>query len=140
MSVAKQVIGFMAILALTAAVGFRATSSLGAHKSRSIDASHVVNLLSDHADPSVIAVVKGEYVQFNSKDGKTHNIGQGSGDDEVHQSLGADQHDHAAEGKESGEFSPSEGYRVQFNQTGTYAFHDHLNPKISITVVVYEKK
>lgn len=105
-----------------------------------VDTSHIVNLLSDRADPSAIAVTKGSYVQFNAKDNQKHNLAQGSGDDEVHQQANQSVHDHAAGGKESGDFGPGEGYRVTFNQTGTFSFHDHNNPKISISVVVYEPK
>lgn len=104
------------------------------------DANHTVNLLSDHADPSAIAITKGDYVQFNSKDGQTHNIGQGSGYDEVHQADRQDIHDHPKGAMESGDFGAKEGYRAQFNKVGTYEFHDHLHPKISVTVIVYEHK
>lgn len=130
---------FAVILVAATAIGFKATS-LQARKSTPKSSDAVIRLLGDHADTSVIAVTRGSYVQFNSADGKMHDIGQGSGDDEVHQAAGADQHDHAPDGKQSGEFGADEAYRVQFNQVGTFSFHDHLNPKISVTVVVYEKK
>lgn len=126
------------ILIVTGALGF-ALATATAPKAATVQADHVVALLSDHADPSAIAVTKGDYVQFNARDGKTHNIGQGSGNDEVHQGLSAATHEHDYSAKESGAFGANEGYRAQFNMVGTYTFHDHLNPKISVTVIVYEK-
>ena len=127
------------ILLVTSGVGF-ALAKTSAPKVSSTPPDHTVSLLNDHADPSAIAVTKGDYVQFNAKDGKTHNIGQGSGNDEVHQGLNGTSHEHDYRAKESGAFGADEGYRVQFNQTGTFSFHDHLNPKISVTVIVYEKR
>jgi plastocyanin len=135
----RLIIVVAGILVVTSGFGF-GLARLTAPKTASAAADHTVNLLADRADPTAIAVLKGEYVQFNSKDGKTHNIGQGSGDDPVHQQLGQDVHAHNYNEKESGNFGADEGYRVQFNEVGTYAFHDHLNPKISVTVIVYEKK
>lgn len=133
---ATRIFSFVAVLAVALIIGFSATSLL-ARKKPITDNSHIVRLLTDHADPSAIAITKGDYVQFDSQDGQTHNIGQGSGDDEVHQDIHQDQHQHASGSKESGEFGASQGYRVQINQVGTYTFHDHLHPKISVTVIVY---
>ena len=46
--------------------------------------------------------------------------------------------EHVHEGKfSSGEFKADEAWRVQFNDAGTFFFHDHLNPKLNILVVVY---
>ncbi len=125
-----------AVIILSAGLGL-VLEKVTQAKPASASADHVVNLRTDHADPSAIAVTKGTYVQFNTKDNLTHNIGEGSGDDETHQQLHEDTHDHTYKGKESGNFGAGSGYRVQFNKTGTYTFHDHLHPKISITVVVY---
>lgn len=93
--------------------------------------SHV-NLYSDHADPNAIDIKVGEYVQFDSKDGKNHVVAQGKGND-----YGND-HEHSADGLESPEFGPDEGYKVNFKKTGTYFFHDHENPNDFITVIVYD--
>lgn len=86
-----------------------------------------VNLLQDKASPNTLAVTNGSYVQFNSADGKPHSL-----------SLGAGGAEHIHEGKfSSGEFKADEAWKVQFTKDGTYTFHDHLNPKINVVVVVY---
>lgn len=139
MKVISRWIVFPAVAIVATIIGFQ-TTNLQARKATPKTGETVVRLLSDHADPSAIAVTKGSYVRFNSADGKSHNIGQGSGTDEVHQAIGSNEHDHAQGGKVSGEFGADEAYRVQFNQVGTFSFHDHMNPKIFVTVVVYEKK
>ncbi len=139
MTARLKITAAVVMLLVTGAIGFSATTLL-AHKATPQDTSHIVKLQSDRAEPSAIAITRGDYVQFNSADGRTHNIGQGRGDDQVHVAAGLDEHDHAGDGKESGDFGPDEGYRVQFNQVGTYDFHDHLNPTISVTVIVYEAK
>ncbi len=128
------------IFLLTVGAGFGATTLRRDKATPITDKNHVVELKSDRAEPSAIAVTKGAYVQFNSKDGKSHNIGEGSGDDGIHQAEHQPEHAHDYQAKVSGAFGPDEGYRVLFNKTGTYEFHDHLNPKISVTVVVYEAK
>ena len=86
-----------------------------------------VALHEDGASPDVITVVVGSYVQFNSADGKSHDLSLGEGGEE-----------HVHTGKfSSGEFKADEAWRVQLNEEGSFSFHDHLNPKISILVVVY---
>ena len=102
------------------------------------DTSHIVELTTSGAKPSAIAITKGDYVQFDTKDGRTHEIAQGKGGGEGHHTDGQGKHEHLSGGKLSAGFGPGEGYKVQFNQTGTYDFHDHLNPELSSTVIVYE--
>lgn len=86
-----------------------------------------VALTKDGASPNALAVPVGSYVQFNSADGKAHNLSVGKGG-----------HDHDHTGKfYSGEFQADEGWRVQFTDEGSFAFHDHLNPQINVVVVVY---
>ncbi len=87
-----------------------------------------VSLRSDKASPETVAVARGSYVQFNAADGKSHSL-----------SLGEGGHDHEHKGSfHSGTFKADEAWRVQFNDEGTFQFHDHLNPDINILVVVYE--
>ena len=86
-----------------------------------------VALYEDKALPSTIAVTVGSYVQFNSADGKSHNLSIGQGGLE---------HEHTGKFY-SGEFKADEAWRVQFKEEGSFYFHDHFNPKISILVVVY---
>lgn len=123
---------------VTFAIGAFVASQIPAQASTKPDTSRIVELTTSGAKPSAIAVTKGDYVQFATKDGRMHEIGQGSGDDEVHHSAGMDEHNHLANGKLSDRFGIGEAYKVQFNQTGTFEFHDHLNPKLSATVIVYE--
>ncbi len=94
---------------------------------------HHVLLLRDGADPDAVFIRLGERVQFDSRDGQQHIIAQGGGD-EFDQN-----HSHEEFGVESGTFGPSEAYLAGFKRTGTYHFHDHLNPKIFVTVVVYNE-
>lgn len=91
-----------------------------------------VALKVDHAEPDAITVPVGEYVQFNSADNKTHSLASGSGD-----SLHDGSHQHTGTHL-SGDFKADEGWKVQFSAKGTYEFHDHYNPEIFVTVVVYQ--
>ncbi len=94
---------------------------------------HFVSLLVGGASPDELAVKVGESIQFNSMDGKSHNISQGEGNDYDKE------HEHNAQNfSDSGTFGPDEGFLVSFNKIGTYFFHDHLNPDLFVTVVVYD--
>lgn len=133
------IIGSLFALSLLLPVGFTVASRRPVNCSLKATAPNaVVALRRDHAEPSVLSIPVGSYVQFNSCDSRPHNIGQGSGDDVYHQAAHEDQHDHTKGGLESGVFAANEGYRLQFKQAGVYNFHDHLNPKITITVVAYD--
>lgn len=98
-----------------------------------ISTVHYVGLHADHAEPKEILVKVGDLVQFDSKDGKTHNIASGKGNDygKAHEHMGV-------VGIESGEFGADEGYRVQFKEVGSFFFHDHLSPNITVSVIVYD--
>lgn len=99
-----------------------------------------VALTADGMKPDSIAVKVGEFVQFNTKDGKTHNISLGAGE------YGSETQDHGAHSTphehigdySSGDFKAGEAWRVQFKKPGTYRLHDHHNPKLEILIVVYE--
>ena len=91
-----------------------------------------VFLLEKGALPDALAVKLGESVEFDSRDGKAHSIAQGGGD-EFDQN-----HSHEEFGVESGQFGPDEAYRVGFTKPGTYHFHDHKNPHIFVTIIVYQ--
>lgn len=90
--------------------------------------SACVALKTGGAEPDTLTVVVGESVQFNSADGNTHSLSQG---------LGGEEHLHTGP-YSSGDFGADEAWRVQFNKPGTFKFHDHYNPEISILVVAYE--
>ncbi len=93
---------------------------------------HHVALTDKGADPADLLITVGEYVEFDSKDGKVHDIAIGAGDGD------GEHHDHTATGLESGDFKADEGYRVQFNKIGSYYFHDHRRPSLTISVAVYQ--
>lgn len=119
---------FLAALLLGFGVSYvvRSNATQG-HLSRQNCSGTCVDLRADEASPDTIAVATGTYVQFNSADGKSHNISIGKGGEE---------HDH--HGKfHSGEFQADEAWRVQFNEDGSFYVHDHLNPKINVLIVVY---
>lgn len=84
------------------------------------------------AVPDALFAKLGEFAQFNSRDGKQHSIAEGGGDE--HNQT----HSHEEFGVESGKFGPDEAYRVSFKRPGVHHFHDHLNSKIFVTIVVYE--
>ncbi len=110
----------------------RSTNKTSILNNNSIDLIHHVSLYKTQASPSDILIKKGEFVEFDSKDGGTHIIASGKGNDYD------EQHEHIGTGIESQVFGSDEGYRVQFNEIGTYFFHDHLNPAIAVTVAVYD--
>lgn len=87
-----------------------------------------VALKAEAADPDTLTIKVGDSVQFNSADGQSHSLSLG---------LGGEGHQHTGPFS-SGEFQADEAWRVQFNQPGTYKFHDHKNPKINILVVTYQ--
>lgn len=117
------------IMMVVAVASFGVIYAVSSNKSKSVENCNgtCVSLFKDKASPDTIAVAKGGYVQFNSKDGNTHDLSLGGGGSE---------HEH--KGKfQSGEFKGDEGWRVQFNDEGTFTFHDHYNPKVNIVVIVY---
>lgn len=87
-----------------------------------------VSLKEDRAEPDILTVPIGTFVRFNSKDGKSHSLSLGKGGEE---------HEHTGRFT-SGEFKADEAWRVQFQEPGTYVFHDHFSPTIVISVVVYK--
>ena len=132
---------YLKVLLLVIIIGliaFGTTFSLSRSKSLELSSSKCdqkivcVALREDRAEPDAISVPIGGYAQFNSADNKMHNIAEGSGDVD---------HDgsHVHSGKHlSGDFKANEGWKVQFNKTGTFEFHDHYNPKINFIVIVYQ--
>lgn len=134
----KMIFIMTAIIIAAASISFGLTYSKQPNTVAATGNVVQVDLLGDHAEPSVVSVEKGQYVQFNTKDNKRHDIGQGRGESVTHPTHSDVGHEHAFEAKQSGVFGGDEAYKVQFKETGTFTFHDHLNPTISIVVVVYE--
>ena len=80
--------------------------------------------------PDALSIHAGEYVQFNTSDGRLHEVGLGKGDE-----YGED-HDHVDPEFESAEFGSGDAYRVKFSKPGVYDFHDHAHPELFATVIV----
>lgn len=92
------------------------------------DGAICVALGKDGAKPNEISVPLGGFVQFNSADGKKHQMSIGSGG-----------HDHSHQTSfNSPTIGADEGWRVQFNNPGSFYMHDHTNPDINVLIVVYE--
>ncbi len=127
---AKSQLTFIIIVAVVVciisfAVAFSVSRSKNSSQARC--EGTCVALRENKADPDTISVKVGTYVQFNSADGKTHNL-----------SLGGGGKEHSHKGKfSSGDFKGDEAWRVQFKEEGSFLFHDHFNPKINVLVVVY---
>ncbi len=93
---------------------------------------HYVALHASSTEPINLLLKVGEYVEFDSKDGKTHTIASGVGNGD------GEKHDHEEDEVDSGEFAADEGFLVQFKKVGTFYFHDHLNPDVNISIGVYD--
>ena len=91
---------------------------------------HHVLIKTNHLVPDALSIHIGEYVQFNTDDGRTHEIGLGGGEEY------SDDHAHVDPEFESTEFGGNDAYRVKFSTTGVYDFHDHLHPELFVTVIV----
>ncbi|PLS81799.1 hypothetical protein CYG49_01500 [Candidatus Saccharibacteria bacterium] len=119
-------------LFVSAIVGFGVTYGLSAGASNFVNGNESCNgtciaLKGEGAHPTTIAVPVGSFVQFNSADGKSHSLSLGGGGEE---------HSHTGDFS-SGTFGADEAWRVQFKDEGTFKFHDHLNPKINVLIIVY---
>lgn len=137
-------INILLLVLISAVIAFMTTTYFFKNNNQNIITncnSICVDLMSDGMVPNSLSVKVGETVQFNSKDGKSHNIGLGEG-----QGVPADEHDNIEHNHEhlgsyeSGDFKSDEAWRVTFKKVGTYKFHDHYNPKLNILVVVYDSK
>jgi plastocyanin len=89
-----------------------------------------VDLINDKASPDSLAVRVGQIIQFNTKDGQTHDISFGEGDGDGHA------HEHTSS-YSSGDFGSGQAWKIHFNKAGTYTLHDHLHPNINVVVVAY---
>jgi plastocyanin len=132
----KRVFIIIFVSLLTAGLAFYCVEKLLILKASASAGSknvHMVSLLKDKADPDIVLIKVGDYVQFNSKDGKNHDLEQGHGE------AYGDVHQHIDSAAGSGNFKADEAYKVQFKKVGIFEFHDHYNPKIHITVVANNK-
>lgn len=106
--------------------------------------SHVY-LESTGAKPDLITIDIGQTVQFNARDGRNHQIVQEANAEHktsvlpgwlVKTAQAHGQQQHQAGGIQSGTFGPDEAFQAKFDKRGIYKFADHLNPNISVVVVV----
>lgn len=133
---ANQTALLISIVAVAGLVGFGVSYLVGSSRSSSGKISQNINcsgacvdLLGDRASPDTLAVTVGNYVTFNSADGKSHQLVIGEG---------SDHHGSIAPGNfDSGEFKSGESFKLQFKDEGTYIFVDKFNPETSIIVIVY---
>ncbi|HUQ84765.1 MAG TPA: hypothetical protein VM077_00430 [Candidatus Limnocylindrales bacterium] len=129
----KRIALFLLVTLASAGIAYFSLSKLGFSTSQKKIAAtniHMVSLMKDMADPDIVLAKVGDYVQFNAKDGKEHNLSQGSGN------AVDKNHAHEEEGLESGVFKGDEAYKIQFKKVGIYSFHDHFNPDTYIRVIV----
>lgn len=120
-------IAFFVILTLGAFAASYTINNSPKAAAGSVCTGNCVALNKDKAVPDTLTITPGEYVQFNSADGRSHSLSIGAGGDE---------HSHTGSFS-SGTFKADEGWRVQFKDEGSFLFHDHMNPKINVLVVVY---
>lgn len=126
---AQPALFFGTIAVIAGLIGFAGITALNSGKETDSTncAGICVALGPKVASPDTVTVAKGDFVQFNSADGKTHSLSLGKGGEE-----------HSHNGKfNSGDFKGDEAWRVQFNEDGSFFFHDHYNPKVNVLVVVY---
>ena len=122
-------IGFAVVVGVVGAYEARVHFKVPVKDTRII---HYVALSASGADPANLLIKTGEYVEFDSKDGKTHDIASGIGNGD------GEKHDHQQGEVESGDFGPDEGYLVLFKTVGTFYFHDHLYPNINESIGAYD--
>jgi len=132
----KRAVIFFVVLILTVGIVFGISYKIGFFNSPALGSPkniHMVSLMGNKAVPDIVLAKVGDFVQFNSKDGKDHNLAQGNGNavDKTHE--------HKEYGIESGNFKKDEAYKIQFKKVGIYAFHDHYNPDIYMRVIVDNK-
>ena len=126
--IAIAVIAFVAALFIVRQISMSTSTPVVSPQKESVT---MIDLLNTGAKPAEVAIVVGTHVQFNSKDGQWHDIGEGMGKDEEHL------HDHVVGGVESGVFGPDEAYRIQIKKPGVFYFHDHDNPNVSVMIISY---
>ncbi|MBA2279507.1 hypothetical protein H0V99_03670 [Candidatus Saccharibacteria bacterium] len=138
------VFGLVALMAL--GTGFAGVQALSNNQNKQVsnqncNANVCLALTETGIKPDNISVKLGEFVQFNSADGRVHNMSLGEGkhgqEDDGHGAHADVSHQHEGE-YQSGDFEADEAWRVQFNQTGVFYMHDHYNPDLFVTVIVYE--
>lgn len=84
-------------------------------------------------EPIDLLISTGDYIQFNSKDGREHQIIQGASTKTEH---GGDPH--VPSPLDSGVIKADEGYLLQFNNIGKFEFHDNYDHNITITIIAYD--
>ena len=126
-------------LANTAPAASRTEPRLGSKEN-----PHQVSLTGTQTEPIDLLVDVGDYVQFNSRDGREHQVIQGKptadhGHDEYADAVHGEAHGLADSPLDSGIIKADEGYLVQFTTVGKFDFHDNYNHDYAITVISYDK-
>jgi plastocyanin len=130
----------VAIIGISAGLtGTRLAYAMGNDRPQEADSCQgvCVELRNGGMVPNELAIEAGQSVQFNSADGKKHNIAEGQGAGNHGHETSGHEHDGASL---SGDFGTDEAWRVKFDKPGTYRFHDHYSPEQNILIVVYEKR
>lgn len=130
----KRNIFTIGIVMFTVAVGFSGFYAYALSKEKSPEAvvcntDACISLYKDYAEPNIVTIEAGSFVQFNSVGDSKHNL---------FLSHSGAQHDDDSEYL-SGDFGAGEAWKVQFKKDGAYSFQDKYNEKIYINVVVYTK-
>lgn len=90
-------------------------------------------------NPDVITLEVGKKVQFSVVGDTMHNLALGKGE-QTHgdgHGRGDGSHDHNGSFS-SGDFGAGEAWQATFSEPGTYHLHDHYDPSLQVTVVVYQ--
>ncbi|OGE87624.1 MAG: hypothetical protein A3J07_02815 [Candidatus Doudnabacteria bacterium RIFCSPLOWO2_02_FULL_49_13] len=87
--------------------------------------SVTVTIENDKFNPATVTMSAGDSVVWLNKDGKNHHVA--SDPHPTHTGLA---------GFESPDLSGNQTYSFTFTKTGTFGYHDHLNPTIKGTVIV----
>ena len=116
------------------------TTPAASNTGTQIDADKIVEITAAGANPKTVTITAGQTVAFVNKDSATHwpasalhpthTVYPGSNIAKCKTAEAATIFD-ACKGLKEGEY-----FKFKFDQTGTWNYHDHLNPSIWGTVVV----
>jgi hypothetical protein len=87
--------------------------------------TEIIELYADRALPIIVAIRRGDSVEFVVRDESRHHIAERRSESNRGDARIA-----------SGEFGPSESYSIQFNSSGMFSFYDRMNQDISIDIEV----
>jgi plastocyanin len=131
----------LAVVLIVSALSFGTAFAFSPSKHQAVASTITyVDIKDSVVTPNQLTIPIGQTVQFNTKDGLSHQMGLGEGSGNGHQHEDGQQaHEHDGS-YTSGEFGAGEAWKVTFKQAGTFTFHDHLHPNINILIVAYQPK